>query len=348
MLSIDGAMGEGGGQILRTSLALSAITGTPVTIEHIRARRKNPGLQRQHLVAVQAAARVCNAALDGAELESSSITFSPQQPQAGTWHFDIGSAGSTTLVLQTVLPILLHAAGTSTISIRGGTHNSMAPPVEFLNRSFLPILHRIGISATIELERHGFYPAGGGAIRAIIHPWSARAPLLLRERGHFLGRHAEILVSNLPGHVARREGMAFKQGLQWSLREVDEREVEADGPGNALIAQLRYSEVTAVFTAFGELRKQAEAVAQEACTQIRGFLDGDVPVCPHLADQLLLPLALGAGGIFRTSTPSEHTLTNAAIISRFLGEVVQVAHEGGISVVTVSGRGASAARAAPA
>jgi RNA 3'-terminal phosphate cyclase (ATP) len=322
MITIDGSQGEGGGQILRTSLALSAITGTPVTTERIRAKRPKPGLQRQHLVAVLAAARVCGGQVEGAELGSKALTFHPQHPIAGDFHFDIGSAGSCTLVLQTVLPILLHAQEPSTISIRGGTHIGMAPPVEFLAESFLPVLHRTGISATVELVRHGFYPAGGGALRAVIQPGIATAPLELLERGKTIGRHAEALVSNLPAHVASRESQAVKHALHWSHDEVDEREVTADGPGNALLVRLRFANVTTVVSAFGELRKSAEKVAQECIKDVRRHLEASVPVCEHLADQLLLPLALGAGGTFRTVKPSEHLTTNAAIIARFLGEVV--------------------------
>lgn len=339
MITIDGSQGEGGGQILRTSLALSAITGTPVTVEHIRARRPKPGLQRQHLVAVQAAARVCGGQVEGAELGSRALTLHPQRPVAGDYHFDIGSAGSCTLVLQTVLPILLHAEGPSVVTIRGGTHNGLAPPVEFLAESFLPVLHRTGISATVALERHGFYPAGGGAIRALIQAGVATTRLELLERGKPIGRHAEALVANLPAHVASRESQALKHALHWSHDEVDEREVTADGPGNALIARLRFAHVATVVSAFGELRKSAEKVAQEAVSQIRRHLEAGVPVCEHLADQLLLPLALGAGGSFRTVKPSDHLTTNAAIIARFLGEVVRWEQQGADDwLVTVQGR----------
>jgi len=338
MITIDGSQGEGGGQILRSSLALAAITGTAVRIERIRASRPKPGLQRQHLVAVQAAARVCNGQLEGAELHSREVTFIPQAPCAGTYAFDIGSAGSTALVLQTVLPILLCADGPSTVSIRGGTHNSMAPPVEFLQESFLPVLHRIGVSATLDLERHGFYPAGGGAVCAAIQPWQAQAPLDLMERGKAIGRHAEVLLANLPAHVASREAQALKHGLHWSHQEVDEREVNADGPGNAIIARLHHANITAVCTAFGELRKSAEQVAQDCVKQVRRYTESEAPVCEHLADQLLLPLALGAGGRFRTLNPSEHTQTNAAIIAQFLGAVVTIAGDDGGAVITVRGR----------
>jgi RNA 3'-terminal phosphate cyclase (ATP) len=339
MLTIDGSQGEGGGQILRSALALAAITGTPVRIEKIRARRPKPGLKRQHLVAVQGAAQVCHGQLEGAELQSREITFTPQKPSADAYAFDIGSAGSTTLVLQTVLPILLHADRPSTLSIRGGTHNPMAPPVEFLQESLFPVLERIGISATVELDRPGFYPAGGGAVRAVIQPWQARAPLELAERGKTIGRQAEVLFANLPPQVASREAEAFKHGLHWSDQEIEARPLRANGPGNALVARLRFAQVTAVFTAFGEPRKPAEQVAAECATQVRRYLETDAPVCEHLADQLLLPLALGAGGRFRTGRPSEHARTNAAIISTFLGERVEMVEAGsGTWTVTVRGR----------
>jgi len=338
MITIDGSLGEGGGQILRTSLALAAITGTPVRIERIRARRPKPGLQRQHLVAAQAAARVCNGQLVGAELHSQEITFTPQPPCAGVYEFDIGTAGSTTLVLQTILPILLCADGPSTVGIRGGTHNSMSPPVEFLQESFLPVLNRIGISASVALERHGFYPAGGGAIRATIHPWQAMAPLELMERGKHIDRHADVLIANLPAHVATREAQTLKHALHWSHQEVDEQEVHAAGPGNAVIARLRYANLSTIVTAFGELRKSAEQVANDCTKQIGRYLGSEAPVCEHLADQLLLPLAIGSGGCFRTAKPSEHSLTNAAVIARFLGDVVTITPDADGAVINVRGR----------
>ncbi len=338
MLTIDGSLGEGGGQILRTSLALAAITRTPVRIHRIRAGRAKPGLQRQHLVAVRAAARACQGRLEGDALGSSELTLEPQQPACGTFEFDIGSAGSTTLVLQTVLPILLHADGPSSVGIRGGTHNSMAPPVEFLQESFLPVLRRIGVSASLTLLRHGFYPAGGGAIRAEIQPWSARTALQLLERGPLLSRRAEALVANLPAHIAQREGQAVLHALQWSQQEVAGRDVEADGPGNALVARIHHTEVTAVLTAFGEQRTSAEVVAGDCCRQVRGYLASEAPVCEHLADQLLLPLALGVGGTFLTCAWSEHARTNALVIGRFLGEVITYTPEQRGGLVTVRGR----------
>ena len=324
MITIDGSQGEGGGQILRSAVALAGVLGVPVRIERIRARRPKPGLQRQHLMAVQAAARACNGQIDGAELHSQRIVLHPQAPCAGELHVDIGSAGSTTLVAQTLLPILLAADGPSTAVIRGGTHNPLAPTVEFLGESLLPLLHGIGISATIALDRHGFYPAGGGCIRMQVQPGQASAPLRLLERGKNLGRHAEAIIANLPAHVASREAMALKHALHWSHAEVDEREVRAAGPGNAFIARLRFANVVAVFSAIGDIKKRAEQVAGEVVHAITDYLAADAPVCEHVADQLLLPMALGAGGEFRAVAISEHTRTNAAIIDRFLPGAVAV------------------------
>jgi RNA 3'-terminal phosphate cyclase (ATP) len=322
MITIDGSQGEGGGQILRSSLSLSAITGTPVRLVDIRARRPKPGLQRQHLACVQAAGRICNAQVDGAELGAREVTFAPQGIVAGNYHFAIGSAGSASLVLQTVLPPLLRAAGPSTVTIEGGTHNSMAPPFEFLRDSFLPVLARIGATVELRLERHGFHPAGGGRIVAVIQPLVAPWPLELDERGQFLGRHARAVVANLPAHVAHREIETIKHQLKWSYGECDEEEVQADGPGNVVSITLRYANVTEVVTGFGELRTRAEEVARTAATEAQRWLDAGAPVGPHLADQLLLPLAIAAGGRFRTSAPTDHTTTNAAVIAAFLGERV--------------------------
>jgi RNA 3'-terminal phosphate cyclase (ATP) len=335
MITIDGTMGEGGGQILRSSLTLSALTGQPLTLTRIRAHRPKPGLQRQHLMAVQAAAQVCQAEITGAELGSGTITFIPHAPCAGDYVFDIGSAGSTTLVLQTVLPILLASDGPSQVRISGGTHNGMAPTVEFLCESFLPVLQSCGVSATIALERHGFHPAGGGTLVATIQPWRETIALDLRQRGKLLGQHAEVLLANLPAHIASREAEALKHGLHWSRTDISERSVAAHGPGNAIIARLRYTHVTTVFSAFGELRKPAEQVAQDCVKQVRRYAEHSAPVCEHLADQLLLPLACGGGGCFRTLKPSLHTRTNAAVIAAFLGEVVSMVEDDEGAVITI-------------
>lgn len=319
-LDIDGSQGEGGGQILRTALALAAITGTPVTIRHLRAGRTKPGLQRQHLAAVRAAAQVAAATCEGATLHSTTLHFSPQRPLAGAWQFDIGSAGSTTLVLQTVLPILLSAPGPSTVTIRGGTHNPLAPPVEFLTDSLLPILRGLGVEVGLTLLRHGFYPAGGGALQATIQPGHPQRPLALADRGALVTADARILLAHLPPRIAEREALTLTRLLRWERRAVTCHDVPADGPGNALLVRLAHTHLTCICTAVGDRGRTAEDVAQEASAQVQAYTVGSGAVCPHLADQLMLPLALGAGGSYTTGEPTPHARTNAAIIGLFLGE----------------------------
>src|SRR5437762_121940 len=194
MLTIDGSFGEGGGQIIRTSLALSLITGTPFRIYNVRARRAKPGLQRQHLTAVNAAAEVGNAQVDGAQVGAREFTFRPGKVQPGAYTFDIGTAGSTTLVLQAILPPLMCAAEPSLVVLRGGTHNVHAPPYEFLARTFLPLIARMGPRVHVELVRYGFYPPGGGQFNVYIEPAAHLTPLELIARGEFKSRRARGLV----------------------------------------------------------------------------------------------------------------------------------------------------------
>jgi RNA 3'-terminal phosphate cyclase (ATP) len=170
MIELDGSVGEGGGQILRTSLALSMCTGQPVTLNNIRAKRAKPGLMRQHLTCVDAAREVSGAQVQGAELGSQSLAFEPGRVRAGDYRFNVGTAGSCTLVLQTVWPALLLAGERSTLTLQGGTHNPMAPPFHFLERSFAPLVRRLGAGVSLTLRRHGFYPAGGGEMQATVEP----------------------------------------------------------------------------------------------------------------------------------------------------------------------------------
>ena len=340
MITIDGSFGEGGGQILRSSLALSAISGTPVRIENIRAKRPKPGLQRQHLVAVQAAARVCTGRLEGAELQSRTIELHPQAVSAGEFHFKIGSAGSCSLVLQTVLPPLLLADGPSRVVIEGGTHNPLAPPFEFLRDGFLPQLRAIGAEIDIQLERHGFFPAGGGRLVAQIQPLRAPRPLNLCERGKQVRRQADAWVANLPHDIALREAATVKSKLHWAADEVRAHSLDGcDGPGNYVTVTVVHANVTEVATAFGALRVSAEQVAARAAQLMRRWLEADAPVGEHLADQLLLPLAIAAGGSFRSTVPTDHTTTNAAVIARFLGERIMLSEQAPDDwLVTVRGR----------
>lgn len=212
---IDGSLGDGGGQILRTSLALSMITGTPIEINHIRAKRGKPGLRRQHLTALRAAAQISEAAISGDQIGSKQIKFHPKRTTAGDYRFDVGSAGSTSLILQTILPPLMLADRSSTIELIGGTHNPFAPPVDFLALAFLPILNRMGPRVTLQLERPGFYPAGGGRLRFAIEPAASLKPLAIVRRGEIVRRRCQAVIANLPDHIAERELATVAAALDW-------------------------------------------------------------------------------------------------------------------------------------
>lgn len=318
-MTIDGAYGEGGGQILRTSLALSLVTGTPFSIEHIRARRAKPGLLRQHLTAVHAAAEVGQARVTGAAIGSLQLTFVPGRVTPGTYTFTVGTAGSTTLVLQTVLPALLLAAAPSTLSLEGGTHNPFAPPFDFLAQAFLPLVNRMGPRVTATLERPGFYPAGGGTCQVTIVPTTALNRLDLHERGEVRAIQARALVAKLPRSIAERELAVIAQQLAWHGDWLHvETVAQARGPGNVVTLAVACEHVTEVFTGFGERRVRAETVAAQAVQAARHYLAADVAVGEYLADQLLIPLALAGGGSFTTLPLSLHSTTNMQVIQQFL------------------------------
>lgn len=317
-IHIDGSHGEGGGQILRTSLCLSALTRAPVRLSRIRAGRRKPGLRRQHLTALRTIGQVCGARIEGDELGSSTVHFTPGPIRAGDYHVRIGTAGSTTLVLQTVCWALLRAPGPSSLVIEGGTHNPMAPSADFLIRTFLPAARRLGARLDIRLGRHGFYPAGGGRLEARFEPSELSASELL-ERGAAGTYGATALIANLPASVARRELEALHGALGWSRRELKVERVESPGPGNALCLDLRHAHLTTVITRIGEKGVLAEEVARQAAREARTYLDAPgAAVDEHLADQLLIPMAIAGGGAFTTTEPSLHTRTNAAVIARFL------------------------------
>jgi RNA 3'-terminal phosphate cyclase (ATP) len=319
MLHIDGSIGEGGGQALRTSLALSLVTGTPFRIEHIRARRPRPGLMRQHLTAVNAAAAIGRAAVRGAEIGSRMLEFEPNAIVGGEHRFSVGTAGSATLVLQTILPALLRAAAPSTIVVEGGTHNPLAPPFEFFERVYLPILQRMGASVTVTLERYGFYPSGGGCVRVEVTPCDRLRALDVVERGATKARRATALVSSLPFDIARRELDTVRAQLGWEDAECQPLVVkDSAGPGNVVELEIQSEQITELFAAFGERGVRAEVVGQHACAEMSEYLAANVPVGRHLADQLPLPFALAGGGAFVSLSASPHLDTQCAILSRFL------------------------------
>ena len=324
VLELDGAQGEGGGQVLRTALALSLCLQVPVRLFNIRARRRRPGLQRQHLAAVRAAAAVGRAEVEGAVLGSQTLAFRPRTVQPGRYRFDIGTAGSTTLVLQTVLPALVTAPGPSRIELCGGTHNPLAPPFEFLQRAFVPLLERMGPRVTLALKRPGFYPAGGGRLRAEIAPVERLRPLELADPGPVVEVSATALLSHLPEHIGRRELETVRRGLALAPRHLHLERVDAAGPGNVVFVEARRRKVTEIFTGFGRRGVPAEQVAEEAVAQARAWLGSGAAVDPFLADQLLLPLALAGGGRYTTTAPTRHATTNMDVIAAFTGDRFQV------------------------
>lgn len=324
-LFIDGAMGEGGGQVLRSSLSLAGLTGRAVTLTNIRKNRGKPGLLAQHLTCVKAAARLCDAHVEGAALGSDRLTFTPgSPPRAGTFRFDVGTAGSTTLVLQTVLPLLLVAEGTSRVEVSGGTHNPSAPPFEFLRDSFLPQLHKMGAEAQLELVRAGFAPRGGGRLALVVEGGRPLAPLSLEEAGAPGPVRAVAVLSQtggkreLPDAIAERELAVVQEGLGLRPSALSVQRVPSAGDGNALLIELPFDAVTEVATAFGKKGRPAEAVAAEAVAAAKAYLDGGAPVGEHLADQLLLPAVLAGGARFVTGPLSRHAETNLEVVRRFV------------------------------
>jgi len=330
MIALDGSEGEGGGQILRSALALSLVTGTPFRIDNIRAGRPRPGLMRQHLTAVEAAAAVGAAQTSGAAVGSRSLAFAPTAVKPGEYAFSVGTAGSATLVLQTVLPALLTAERPSSLVLEGGTHNPTSPPFDFLAKAFLPLVGRMGARVEATLERPGFYPAGGGRFRVTIAPAKALAPLVLEQRGTIHARRVRAVVANLPRAVGERELHRFAARTHWDSSAFSLEVVPNPlGPGNVLIVEVESEHVTEVFTGFGEKQVRAETVANTCADEVLAYLATDAPVGPHLADQLVLLLALAGEGAFRTTTPTMHTRTQLDVLRRFLGTEIVCAEEAG-------------------
>jgi len=331
---IDGSKGEGGGQILRTSLALSLATGTPIRVKNIRAGREKPGLLRQHLTAVKAAAEVGGAEVEGAAMGSMEITFKPKAVRSGDYHFAVGTAGSAGLVLQTVLLPLCLAKEPSTLVLEGGTHNPAAPPFDFLARAYLPLLAKMGFRVEAQIERYGFFPAGGGRFTVRIQPAVELRPLELLERGEVRVRRGRILKSRLPDRIAERERDVILKGTGWPPDSVVIESVESPGPGNAVLIEVECDALTEVFSYFGEFGVRAEAIADHVIKEYRPWLASAVPVDRHLADQLLLPMALARGGSFYTMPLSSHSTTNMTSLRDF-GFRVDANEDGRPVAVTV-------------
>ena len=320
MIIIDGSEGEGGGQVVRNACALSLVTGQPFRIINARGKRSKPGLMRQHVTAVEAACALGNATCEGLAVGASEIAFTPGKVVPGEYRFAVGTAGSTGLVLQTLLMPLVLADAPSRLVLEGGTHNMLAPPFEFIARTFLPILNRMGPTVEARLVRHGFYPRGGGRIEVDITP-APLTPIECVDRGALRERSVTALVAGIPFGIAEREIRAARNALDWPEESFAVRQLPEDqGPGNIVLIEATFEHVTEIVSGFGQLGVPAEAVARKAAGRMAGYLESRAFAGPYLQDQLLLPFALAGGGAFTTVKPSQHSLTARDVIERFIGK----------------------------
>jgi RNA 3'-terminal phosphate cyclase (ATP) len=332
MLAIDGSIGEGGGQVLRTALALSILTGTAIRVENIRAHRPKPGLMAQHLKALEAAAAVAEARVDGATLHSTVLTFEPGALRGGDFRFDIGTAGSACLVLQTVLLPLCYARTVSHLTITGGTHVPWSPCYHYLEQQWLPSLRTLGVRAEAQLQLAGFYPRGGGWLHATIHPDTALRPLRVVERGVLRRIRGVSAVANLDLSVAERQRRQalLRLGPHEVPVEIELLRLPARGKGTLLLLIADCAGGRACYSALGAPGKPAERVADEAVTALDAFLATDGAVDQYLADQLVLPMALAPGvSELRTSCVTPHLLTNCEIVRRFLPSDIRIEGDAG-------------------
>lgn len=331
-INIDGSLGEGGGQVLRSSLSLSMITGKPFRIEKIRAKRAKSGLMRQHLTCVRAATEICGARVEGAEMKSQNLSFVPDKVKAGEYSFAVGTAGSTSLVFQTVFLPLLLAQGESILQFEGGTHNSKAPSFDYLSKVFLPVVRRMGAEVEVDLVRAGFYPAGQGQFVAEIGSAESLEPIELLQRGALKSRRAVAGLCNLDERIGKRELSELSKVLDLSLKEMEVHQYEGSaGVGNVLSMAYEFDELTEIVTGFGEKGVAAEFVAKQVAKEAVRYAKEEAPVGDYLADQLLLPFALAGGGSFRTLALSQHFLTNKDIIEKFLDIEIQTTRESRLS-----------------
>ena len=321
--------GEGGGQILRSALTLSLLMQVPFRIEGIRSKRQKPGLLRQHLTAVHAAAQVGDAEVSGDGLGSQTLSFRPRALRGGDLTLSIGSAGSTTLVLQTLLPALLRAREPSTVTITGGTHNPSAPPVPFLQKTFLPLVKRLGADVALRLDQIGFFPAGGGRIVARITPPETLSPLSCGVRGPLTHRAVRVLLADVPYQVGEREVKEVCHLLDWPVEvAVIETIRRSASPGNTVFVEAGDDEVVEVFTGFGRRGIRAEDVAADAAREAQAYLDGGAQVGPYLADQLIPLLAAGPGGSFVTTELTPHATSQIALLAQMGARPVTTVPEG--------------------
>lgn len=342
MIQIDGAAGEGGGQVLRTALALSLLTGQPFEIHNIRGRRQRPGLMAQHLKCVEAAMLVGHAQAKGDKIGSMHLLFQPGAVTAGEFHIDIGTAGATSLVLQTVYLPLAQQPQPSMLTITGGTHVEWSPTFHFLSLHWAKFMADLGLPIRLHLERAGFYPQGDGVMRAEIRPAGKLQSLHLIQRGRLKGISGISAVANLDLTIAERQRAQALKRLERSgldaLIAIEKMPSRFKGTMLLLLAEFEHSQ--ACFTALGAIGKRAEKVADEAVDELLTFLQSTACVDRYLADQLMLPLSLIPGvATYSTSIVTNHQLTNAEVVKQFLNVDIQIEGEiGAPGLVKIVGK----------
>lgn len=345
MIKIDGSYGEGGGQILRSTLTLSAILGKPVEIFNIRAGRKKPGLQPQHLTGVRAVAEICNGKLEGDNLLSQRIVFYPGKIQSGSYEFDVmkvkSSAGSTGMIFQQIAPVLAFGDKESNVVLKGGTHTEWAPPIDYLQEIFLPTAAKMGFHANLDVERWGWYPIGQGIVKANIKPIKGKLNAIeLNDRGKLKRIHGASLVSRLPLSIAEREREQALNRLRPQVPEpqIETKSVSSLGTGNYFCLVAEFENAIAGFNSLGKIGKKAEKVANEAADQFIKYYKSKACIEKHLADQLILYMALAEGKSSYTSEISTHILTNSWAVEQFLPVKFEIKGElGQIGKVSVKG-----------
>ncbi|MEK6690753.1 MAG: RNA 3'-terminal phosphate cyclase [Nitrospirota bacterium] len=332
MLRIDGSYGEGGGQILRTALSLSCLLRRPIEIFNIRKGRKVPGLQPQHLTSVKAVKEISDAQVEGDRIGSLNLIFSPKEVRGGDYFFDIGTAGSTSLVLQAIMLPLSLTAEKSRIEIIGGTHVPWSPPFHYLDTIFIPILERIGLKIRLWIDKYGWYPKGGGRAGAEIDPVKGISTLDIRERGKLVRVRGISAVSNLPLSIAERQKAEGLRILKESnlYAEIELIDAPSIGRGTFFFINAEYENLTAGFSSLGERRKRAEDVAKEACEEFLAFHRSENALDPRLADQIVPYLSLAKGeSSFTTSRITQHLITNIWLIKKFLSINIEIERQEG-------------------
>ncbi len=332
-MRIDGSQGEGGGQILRTALSLSALLGKEVEFERIRAGREKPGLRPQHLTGVRALARIAGARVEGDEIGSQSLTFSPGKVRGGAYRFNVaeerGSAGSVTLILQVLLLPLCFGPSSSQVTLLGGTHVPWSPPFHYLSTVLLPTLGRMGLRCEAEIEKWGWYPKGGGIVRIKTFPVRELKPIDLSTRGRPRSIVGISATSNLPAHIALRQKERAHQRVKESLDLIADiiimDKAPSPGQGTTLFLRLESEGGVSGFSALGRRGKRAEEVADEAVGQLAEYMDSGGCIDPYLSDQLIPFAALAKGkSIFTVSRITRHLLTNIWVVKQFLDVRIDV------------------------